>query len=363
MDKKKLLLSRIEEIRKYLKENNIDCIFINSYENRRHFSFLNADNGYLFITQTECTLLTDRRYFEQARIESEGCYKLIEQTKGRYATTAEYFDTIKDGIKTMLAEPSMPTAEYLELKKIFGDVELILDRDVFFNCRSIKDEYAAQCVRNAIACSDRVFARIIPELKVGMTEREVANRMLILAIEEGADSLSFPTIVATGERSAMAHATPSDRKIEDGDFVVIDYGVFWDGYSSDTTRTIQFGDVGDEKRKIYDLVAKAQEAAIKKVAPGVTAGEVELAHRLVFREAGMEDHALRGLGHGVGLQVWEGPGIGMESPVVLQKGMIFTCEPGLYLDGFCGVRIEDDIEVTENGYKILTKTPRDIIIK
>jgi len=362
MEKAAAAAKRVSVIRTYMSEHQIDCALISSYPNRRYLTFLNSDNGYVFITQTDFVLLTDRRYFEQARIETEGVCRIIEQTKGRIATTAEYFKTLGK-VRRILVEGTMELDEYLSLKEaVFGDAEVVTDHDFFFELRAVKEAWDMENIKSAIACSDRVFSRLVPQLKIGMTERDIADEMQYLALKEGADSLSFPTIVAAGERSAMAHATPSRRRIADGDFVVIDFGVFWNGYSSDTTRTIRFGKIDPEKQRIYDLVAKAQEAAIAKAGNNVPANEVELAHRMVFRDAGMEQYALRGLGHGIGLQVWEGPGVAMGTPVILKTGMVFTCEPGLYLDGFCGVRIEDDVEITDTGSVVLTRTPRDIHI-
>lgn len=361
MTKQEAAAKRVSAVRAYMAEHDIDCTLITSYENRRYLTFLNSDNGYVFITQDNFVLLTDRRYFEQARIETEGVCRLIEQTEGRIATTAEFLKELPP-VHRLLMEDTVQLGEYLSLKSLFDGAEIVTDSTFFFELRAVKEAWDMENVKAAIACSDRVFARLIPQLKIGMTERDIADEMHYLALKEGADALSFPTIVAAGERSAMAHATPSRRAVANGDFVVIDFGVFWNGYSSDTTRTIQFGKISPRQREIYDLVARAQQAAIERVAPGAVAGEIELAHRMVFREAGMERYALRGLGHGIGLQVWEGPGVVMDSPVVLQTGMIFTCEPGLYIDGFCGVRIEDDVEVTRQGHEVLTRTPRDIHI-
>lgn len=361
MTKQEAAAARVQTVRNYLAEHNIDCALITSYENRRYLTFLNSDNGYVFITQKDFVLLTDRRYYEQARVETDGVCRLIEQTKGRIASTAEFVKELSP-IRRLLMEDTVSLGEYLSLKEMFPEAEVVTDSGFFFELRAVKEAWDMENVKQAIACSDRVFSRLIPQLKIGMTERDIADEMHYLALQEGADSLSFPTIVAAGERSAMAHATPSRRAIADGDFVVVDFGVFWNGYSSDTTRTLQFGNISPRQKEIYDIVARSQQAAIDKVAPNVPANDVELAHRMVIREAGMEQYALRGLGHGIGLQVWEGPGVVMNTPVILRQGMIFTCEPGLYIDGFCGVRIEDDVEVTADGHRVLTQTPRDIHI-
>lgn len=361
MNKHTTATKRVQLIRNYLAEHDIDLAIISSYANRRFLTFLNSDSGYVFITQKDFILMTDRRYMEQARIESEGVCRIIEPHNGRFQGVRDILSELGH-FKRVLMEDTIELGEYLAIKDCLGDVEVKTDTGFFFELRAIKEDEDMANVKSAIACSDRVFARLIPQLKVGMTERDIADDMHYFALKEGADSLSFPTIVATGERSAMAHATPSKRAVSNGDFCVIDFGVFWNGYSSDTTRTIQFGEVSAEQQRIFDLVYKAQNAAIDKVADGVPANDVEMAHRMVFREAGMEAHALRGLGHGIGLQVWEGPGVVMNTPVILKTGMVFTCEPGLYIDGFCGVRIEDDVEVTDQGHEILTKTPRIIKI-
>lgn len=362
MHRQTLSKQRLAIIQQYMEDHQIDCTIISSYANRRFLTFLNSDSGFVFITQQDCILLTDRRYYEQARIETGGCCRIIEPANGRWAGVEEIVGQLLP-IRRVLLEDTLELGEFLRLKQILGDVEIATDGDFFFELRAVKSEEDMANIKAAIACSDRVFARLIPQLKIGMTERDIADEMQYLALKEGADSLSFPTIVATGERSAMAHATPSARKIAAGDFTVIDFGVFWNGFSSDTTRTIQFGLIEEKKQRVFDLVFQAQEVAIEKVANGVPANDVELAHRMVFRQAGMEKYALRGLGHGIGLQVWEGPGVAMGTPVILKTGMIFTCEPGLYIDGFCGVRIEDDVEVKDDGHEVLTKTPRIITIE
>lgn len=361
MNKHETAKKRLKIIRDYMADHNIDCTIVSSYANRRFLTFLNSDSGYVFITDKEFILLTDRRYYEQARIESEGVCRIVEPEGGRMQGVRDILKDLGQRHRVLM-EDNIELGEYLAIKEVLGDVEIVTDGGFFFELRAIKEDEDLANVKAAIACSDRVFSRLIPQLKIGMTERDIADDMHYFALKEGADSLSFPTIVATGERSAMAHATPSRRAVADGDFCVIDFGVFWNGYSSDTTRTIQFGHIPDDKQRIFDLVYKAQNAAIDKVANNVPANDVEMAHRLVIREAGMEKHALRGLGHGIGLQVWEGPGVVMNTPVILKTGMVFTCEPGLYIDGFCGVRIEDDVEVKDDGHEVLTKTPRIIKI-
>lgn len=174
--------------------------------------------------------------------------------------------------------------------------------------------------------------------------------------------MSFGTIVASGARGAMAHGFPTNKVIENGDMVVVDFGVMYDGYCSDMTRTLLFGDISQENRRIFNLVLESGKRAVEAVRPGVHSSEVEAAHRDVFIREGLDDYALRGLGHGIGLQIHECPRVQIGKDTVLRPNMIFTIEPGLYFPGVCGVRTEDDVLVTESGVENLSHTPHEIHI-
>ena len=195
-----------------------------------------------------------------------------------------------------------------------------------------------------------------------MYEKDLADELHYLVSKEGAEAMSFGTIVGSGARGALAHAFPTSKKIEDGDMVVVDFGVLKDGYCSDMTRTLLFGNVSEEHMRIFNLVQEAQDKAIAAIRPGVMAKDVEDAHRAVFLRENLDDYALRGLGHGIGLQIHECPRIVIGNETVLKPGMIFTVEPGLYFPNDCGVRTEDDVLVTENGVENLSHTPHEIHI-
>jgi Xaa-Pro aminopeptidase/Xaa-Pro dipeptidase len=226
----------------------------------------------------------------------------------------------------------------------------------------VKDAGEIALIREAINCADRAFAKLIPRLKIGMSEKDLADELHYLANREGAEAMSFGTIVAAGAHGAMAHWAPSPYPIKNGEMVVVDFGVIREGYVSDMTRTLLFGDVSAEQMQTFNLVRRSMEAAFGAIKAGVIAMEVEDAHRDVFRGAGVEDYALKGLGHGIGLQIHESPRIVIGSKTLLREGMVFTVEPGLYFPGRYGVRTEDVVLVTKGGYENLTHTPYEIRI-
>jgi Xaa-Pro aminopeptidase/Xaa-Pro dipeptidase len=195
-----------------------------------------------------------------------------------------------------------------------------------------------------------------------MTEKDIADELNYRVSRQGADSMGFGTIVAAGERGALAHGAPTARQVAAGEMVVIDFGAQWNGYCADLTRTLLFGEVPPERLRIFDLVEQAFEAAMASVRPGVSAAEVDEAHRTVFRDAGMEAYALKGLGHGIGLEIHEHPRVVVAGTHTLRPGMVFTVEPGLYLPGRCGVRTEDDVLVSETGVLNLCTLPHRICI-
>ena len=256
----------------------------------------------------------------------------------------------------------MTAGEYFSLKEHLGDHRTVLEDEYFLELRMVKDEWEIEATREAIRRAEAGFDRLIPRLKIGMTEKDLADELHYLVNREGAEAMSFGTIVASGARGAMAHGFPTNKVIENGDMVVVDFGVMYDGYCSDMTRTLLFGDISQENRRIFNLVLESGKRAVEAVRPGVHSSEVEAAHRDVFIREGLDDYALRGLGHGIGLQIHECPRVQIGKDTVLRPNMIFTIEPGLYFPGVCGVRTEDDVLVTESGVENLSHTPHEIHI-
>ena len=350
---------RLSGLRAYLEDHGLAGALITSYENRRYFCGFTGSSGYLIVTRTHVVLITDKRYTTQAKEQTVDC-EIVEHSQDRLRLVA---DTMKRlGITSSVMESSMTAGEYFSLKEYLGDHRTVLEDEYFLELRMVKDEWETEAVREAIRRAEAGFDRLIPRLKTGMTEKDLADELHYLVNREGAEAMSFGTIVASGARGAMAHGFPTDKVIENGDMVVVDFGVMYDGYCSDMTRTLLFGDISRENMRIFNLVLEAGKRAVEAVRPGVHSSEVEAAHREVFIREGLDDYALRGLGHGIGLQIHECPRVQIGKDTVLKPNMIFTIEPGLYFPGVCGVRTEDDVLVTESGVENLSHTPHEIHI-
>lgn len=350
---------RVAALRKYLQENRLDGALLTGYENRRYFSGFTGSNGYLLITATEAVLVTDKRYTTQARQQSP-FVEIVEHGANRLELVAE---TVNGrGIKTLLMESGLAVGDYFALQEKLAGVTVSFEEEWFLELRMVKDPEEQLCIREAIRCAEAGFENLLPQLKAGMTEKDLADELHYLVSKEGAEAMSFGTIVASGPRGALAHGYPTAKKIQNGEMVVVDFGVMKDGYCSDMTRTLLFGDVPPDQKRIFDIVQRSQDAAIAAIRPGALAKDVEEAHRQIFRDEGCEEYALKGLGHGIGLQIHECPRIVIGNETILRPGMIFTVEPGLYYPDWCGVRTEDDVLVTEDAVENLSHTPHEIHI-
>ncbi|MFO7680026.1 MAG: aminopeptidase P family protein [Chloroflexota bacterium] len=227
--------------------------------------------------------------------------------------------------------------------------------------RSVKDERELAAMIEAIAVAERSLERLLPTIKIGQTEKQVAARLTAILLDEGGESIAFGPIVSAGPNSASPHAMPGERPLTAGDMLVIDWGVFVHGYPSDITRTFAIGEVGEEMRRIYEVVRQANEAGKQAAKPGATGQDVDRAARKVITDAGYGEHFIHRTGHGLGLEVHELPGMVEGNTAPLREGNVFTVEPGIYLPGRGGVRIEDDVVVTADGCRSLTSLPRELI--
>lgn len=359
MDRRETYQKRLAGVRRLLKERGLDGAMFTSYENRCYYCGFTGSNGYLIVTEDGVSLVTDKRYTTQAQQQTVDV-EIFEHAANRLQLVA---DTVKHmGITRMVMESCMTVEDYFPLKERLGNVDICFEQEYFLEQRMIKDAEEIACTRAAIAAAEAGFEKLVSRLQIGMTEKDLADELHYLVSREGAEAMSFGTIVGSGARGALAHAFPTEKKIENGDMVVVDFGVMKDGYCSDMTRTLLFGDVSPEHMRIFRLVQESQDKAVEAVRPGVLAKDVEDAHRAVFLREGLDDYALRGLGHGIGLQIHECPRIVIGNETVLRPGMIFTVEPGLYFPDDCGVRTEDDVLVTEDGVENLSHTPHEIHI-
>ncbi|TCJ02468.1 aminopeptidase P family protein [Cytobacillus praedii] len=355
-----MMQKRIEQVRSFLQEKELDAIFIYSYENRRYFSGFSGSNGYLLLTNEYCGLITDQRYTEQAKEQSPH-FEIITHGIDPFTTIQAVFKG-KDISKIGFESESVSVHLFNRLKSMFSEYEWFPLTKELLTIRKVKDDTEIEMIRKAIAISDQAFAELIPLVKPGMTEKEVAVELEYLMGKLGHEGPAFGTIVAAGNRAAFPHAIPSSKIINNNEFLLIDYGVKFMGYMSDMTRTIVIGSPNEELKKYYDFVHEALEKSIEAVKSGMTGHELDAVARNVFKREGVEEYSLRGLGHGVGLQIHENPRVVLDSEEVLEPGMVFTIEPGLYVPGKVGVRVEDIVLVKDGGCEILTGTPRHIYI-
>ena len=349
---------RATHLASLLRERELDAILISAPENRRYLSGFTGSAGYLLVTPERQVLFTDSRYTEQAGNQSPH-FEVIQMRAGLDWLLGALKET---GVKRVGFESdNMTVASYnrvldaIKEDEALGGTSLIATTGITEELRIFKDKEELAQLQKAIDASDQAMELVCPAIEAGMTEKEVAWRMEVAMREFGADNISFDTIVAAGPNGAMAHHRPSDSVIQAGQPIVIDMGAQVGGYCSDITRTVVVGEPDEMFHKIYNIVLGAQLTAINTVRPGLTGEECDGLSRDVIAEAGYGDNFGHSLGHGVGLAVHENPRVGPRSPDTLKPDMVFTVEPGIYLTGWGGVRIEDIVILGEEGATPLSK--------
>jgi len=349
---------RVEGLVSQFQENELDGVLISAPENRRYLSGFSGSAGYLLITKTNAVLVTDSRYTEQAAKQSPDFD--VRQVRGGWGWLTDEMKS--SGVKKLGFESQdMSVSAYnslieaIKADSSLGDVSMIPAPGLVENQRIIKDKEELSTLQLAIDAADQAMDQVCPLITPGMTEREVAWKMEMAMRSFGADAISFDTIVAAGPNGAMAHHQPSDYVIKQSDPIVIDMGAKVGGYCSDLSRSIAVGEPDETFNKIYDTVLGAQLTAINTVQIGMTGEETDNLSRDVISEAGYGDNFGHSLGHGVGLAIHENPHVGPRSPDVLELNTVFTVEPGIYLSGWGGIRIEDIVILGENGAVPMSK--------
>lgn len=352
-------MNRIEKLLKKIEKLKIDGMIINDSYNRRYLSGFTGSNGYLYISKNKQVLLTDFRYIEQANIQSPE-FKVIDIKVGLMEALKEIIT--EDHSKIIGFEEEVVTYSlYKELKKTLDQQELVGLKGVVEEIRMVKDEEEIENIKQAATIGDEAFKYILDIIKPGKTEKEIAIELEIYMKKKGAQKLSFDTIVASGTQSSLPHAQPSDKVIEKGDFVTMDFGCVYKGYCSDMTRTIVVGKANNEQKKIYDIVLKAQQAALNYIKVGLTGEQVDKVARDIIITEGYGDKFGHGLGHSLGLFIHEGPRLSLKSKDVLLENMVVTIEPGIYVPKFGGVRIEDLICLKEDRIINFVSSPKHLI--
>ena len=348
---------RLKKLRDKLIEKELDAIFISQSNNQRYLSGFDGTAGYLIITAKQAILATDFRYTEQAKAEAPDFE--IKRISGGIE---KWFPGLaKDmGIKQLGFEADDITVNFHRqimeaLKKKKTSVKLVATEGLVEGIRSVKEPEEIEFITKACEITDAAFESIGPKIKGGKTEKQVAWELEKALRERGSQSLPFDIIVGSGPNAALPHAKPTDRIINEGEPIVIDMGAKYQGYASDLTRTICVGKPNAKFRKVYNTVLEAQTSAMKAIKKGMTGNQADRIAREVIKKAGYGEAFGHALGHGVGLAEHELPRLGTGSKEKLENGMVFTIEPGIYLTGWGGVRIEDTVVMEKGKVRPLTK--------
>jgi Xaa-Pro aminopeptidase len=343
-----------------LRRRKLDCLLVTNAANWYYLTGFTGESGALLVGQGGTTLLADGRFVVQAREETRGVH--IEQQNGAlYGALGDYFKRAR--VRMTGYDPStLSVAEWKVLRKAAGAKWRGVEAgDVVERLRMRKDAAELTVMRKAAALAGQVFERVLKMLRPGVQEREIGAEIEYQMRKQGASGPSFETIVASGPRAALPHARPTGKRLRKNELVVIDLGVILGHYCSDMTRTVHVGRASQRVRGWYRAVQEAQEAGVAAVRAGVTCGEVDAAVREVLKKHGLEKWFVHSTGHGLGLEVHEAPRVARGQGIRLEPGNVITIEPGVYVEGVGGIRIEDDVAVRAGGNEVLTRVKRDLI--
>ncbi|MCP1125115.1 MULTISPECIES: Xaa-Pro dipeptidase [Bacillus] len=352
-------MEKLTKLRSAFGEAGIDGILLTNQHSRRYMTNFTGTAGVVLISNERALFITDFRYVEQAQKQTVG-YEIVQHTG---AILEEVAKQVKDlGIQKLGFEQDTLTYSSYTAYKEEVDAEFVATSGIVEKLRLIKTDSEIKILKEAAQIADAAFEHILSFIRPGVSEIEVSNELEFFMRKQGATSSSFDIIVASGLRSALPHGVASEKLIENGDFVTLDFGAYYKGYCSDITRTIAVGEPSDKLKEIYNIVLEAQLCGVNGIKAGLTGREADALTRDYITEKGYGEYFGHSTGHGIGLEIHEGPSLAFRSETVLEPGMIVTVEPGIYIPNVGGVRIEDDIIVTAEGNEVLTKSPKELII-
>lgn len=346
-----------------------DIVLIDSPENLYYYTGFTGGEALLImsVSNEKLFIITDSRYYEQVQMECPDI-TLIRLEGRTYTETVkellsdELFGDYSTGLNNIAIEETMNLSRYMKLRDTLKSFNLIIAGNLINEPRMVKDDDELKLLRRAEQIGDEAFSHILTILKPGITESEISLELEFFMKRQGASKLSFDTIVASGPNSSMPHAQVTDRVIQNGDFVTMDFGCVYKGYCSDMTRTVAIGEPTDEMKKVYQVVLDANLRAMDGIRSGVICSDIDSLARDYIKEHGYGEYFGHGLGHGVGLYIHEEPRFSPKCHVVTKENMTITDEPGIYLPGRFGVRIEDLVLVKKDGCEKLSKSPKELII-
>lgn len=355
-----ITMDRVDKLREYLKDKGINGCLISKSQNCFYLSGFSGTSATLLITHDELLLFTDFRYIEQASNQAK-LYQVIDQDSSIFEALKKEINRLD--IKCLGFEERYITVKQFEqYKEKLTNIVFEPIQDEIDGIRLIKDDDEIKSITQAVKIADDAFSHILKFIKPGITEIDICAEIEYYMKKNGAQGTSFDTIVASGYRAALPHGIASSKKIESGEVITLDFGAVWQGYCSDMTRTVFLGNPDPEIERVYEVVKNAQEKAVLDARENVSVKDLDKIARDVIQNAGYGDAFGHGLGHGVGIDVHEEPRVSPKGSGMLKPGMVITIEPGIYLSGVGGVRIEDMILISKEGSKVLTTSTKEKII-
>lgn len=356
--------NRIRKLRELMSSHGLEGYLVINIESSSKPSsyYLTGFTGsfsIILVTHNDVKFLTDGRYTEQAENQA-GVKPLLFKTK-----LSEELPNIIDlpkGAKIGFESSTVSSNIYINILKKLEDYEFTPAEDLIMEMRRTKSDEEVEFIKKANIIAEKALQETLDSFYIGMTEKEFAAKLEYNMKIFGADTYAFETIVASGHRGALPHGIASEKKIEKGELIVIDFGAYANGYNSDITRTVAVEGISEKQKELYELVLKAQKTAIEAAKPGMKYSDLDKVARDIITEGGYGEYFTHSLGHGLGLEVHENPRVSKLSDVISKPGDIITIEPGIYIPGEFGIRIEDDVLITENGHTVLTSFDKNLII-
>jgi Xaa-Pro aminopeptidase len=351
---------RLRRMEQVLQERGIDGFLVTNLPSVRYLSGFSGSNGLCLVGKESSSFLTDFRYEEQSHEEVRGLRIAI--AKDSLFKELEKRKLLRGMRRVGIEGNYLPFSEYQKLKKAHPRVRFVALADIVEGISAVKDEGEVGLIKKAVRISDKVFDEVVKSIRPGVRELEISAEISFLHKNHGGERDAFETIVASGPRGALPHGIASAKKIRKGEFVTLDFGCVYCGYCCDITRTVSVGEPARKLREIYRIVAEAQMEAIRAVKPGMTAKDLDAVARRYIARNGYGRYFRHSLGHGIGLQIHEPPRISPQSSYRLRDGNVITIEPGIYLPGIGGVRIEDDVSIMDGKIVVLNKAPKELLV-
>lgn len=356
-------METVERLQKEI-DGRCECALITDSVNRRYFTKMKSSAGTLVVFPQKAYLIIDFRYIEKARKTAKGCEVILQQSGGGiYNQIDELCE--KQGAKSIHIESESVTVSDLEHYREKLNEEIVADdtlSKIIKNIRVVKTPEEIEKIAQAQRIAEKGFEHMLEFIRPGKTEKEIQLELDFFMLKNGAEALSFDTIALSGKNTSLPHGVPSDKKVEKGELVLLDFGAVVDGWHSDMTRTVAVGEPDEEMKRVYETVLDAQLSALEKVSAGMTGSEFDKIARDVISNAGYGENFGHSLGHGVGMEIHESPFGSPSGKEILQENSVITVEPGIYLEDKFGVRIEDFVVVKKNGCENLTKAEKKLIV-